>query len=588
MEWIHSVRLRMILGFAFVITPIVVFLFYNNAYSIRLVREQMSNNYDNLLQQYVQNTDQMLEETSLYLYRFVNDPDFTTLYAFGTNSNEYYLTKIRVFNKLNSGIGYYNVISSLFLYSPAYKDLLLASAGDHNAQLAEISRHVDALSRTGDGKWQLVHTSDGYAIAKIAVVSSEVVTGAWIKLDNLIAPLRAWNLGPDGEAAALALDSGRSLLTRSAMKPELWNRYSEKDPERSGNYLLIDDPSLAVKRLLVKADSPATGIRYMLAVPETTILKNLPYFQKVVYVVPFGVILVLFLYLSILQRVLIGPFSALIRGMRRIGQGKLDTRIHTTKKGEFAFLSKVFNDMAEQIRTLKINVYEEKLRVQQAEYKHLQVQINPHFYMNSLNIIYNLAVLKDFHTLKRMALHLADYFRFTIHSNRSLITLEEELKHIGNYMEIQRLRYPDNLTFEISLPEDCRSVELPPLSVQPFVENAVIHGFQNRNLPFAIRVGVYKETDGEGTERIVLTVADTGVGFSGEWLREFAGTDWRAMQGEHVGIWNVMRRLHLHYGEAAEVALSNTGEGAEVRISFPLNGMKEKEDRGDVPSSAGG
>ncbi|WP_438448727.1 sensor histidine kinase [Gorillibacterium sp. sgz5001074] len=582
MEWIHSVRLRIILGFAFVIAPIVAFLFFNNAYSIRLVREQLSSNYDNLLQQYVQNTDKMLDETSLYLYRFVNDPDFSTLYASGPDSNEYYLTKIRIFNKLNSGIGYYNVISSLFMYSPAYKELLLASGEDHNAQLLEIGRHIDGLTRSGDGKWQLIQTSDGYAIAKIAVVSSEVVAGVWIKLDNLIEPLRTWNLGPEGEAAALDLTGGRSLLTPSRMKGELWEIFSEKGPGHAGNYLLIDDPSLTVKRLLVKADSPSTGVRYMLAVPETTILKSLPYFQKVVYIIPFGVLLVLGLYLSILQRVLIGPFSALIRGMRRIGQGKLDTRLHMPKRGEFAFLIKVFNDMAEQIRALKINVYEEKLRVQQAEYKHLQVQINPHFYMNSLNIIYNLAVLRDFTTLKKMALHLADYFRFTIHSNRSLITLAEELKHIGNYMEIQRLRYPDNLTYVIDLPPEFRELELPPLTVQPFVENAILHGFKNRNLPFEIRIEAISETGSDGMERVQVSVRDTGVGFSEEWLREFAATDWRSMQGEHVGIWNVMRRLDIHYGEAATVTLGNTEEGAEVLLRLPLHYTPMGEEPQDV------
>lgn len=582
MEWIHSVRLRIILGFAFVIAPIVAFLFFNNDYSIRLVREQVSNNYDSLLQQHVQNTDKMLDETGQYLYRFVNDPDFTTLYAFGPHSNEYYLTKIRINNKLTSGIGYYSVISSLFMYSPAYQELLLASAEDHSAQLTEIGNHVDALSRSGDGMWKLVQTADGYAIVKIAVVSSEVVAGVWIKLDNLIEPLREWSLGPGGEAAALDLAGERSLLTPSRMKASLWEKVSEKDPVHAGNYHLIDDPTLSEKRLLVKADSTTTGLRYMLAIPETTILKSLPYFQKVVYVIPFGVLAVLFIYLSILQRVLIGPFSALIRGMRRIGQGKLDTRLATPKKGEFAFLIKVFNDMAEQIRALKINVYEEKLRVQQAEYKHLQVQINPHFYMNSLNIIYNLAVLKDFHTLKKMALHLADYFRFTIHSNRSLITLAEELKHIGNYMEIQRLRYPDNLTYTIDLPEEFRELELPPLTVQPFVENAIIHGFKNRNLPFDIRIRAERSTGEEGTEHMELTVRDTGVGFSQEWLSEFSATDWRGMQGEHVGIWNVIRRLHIQYGDDAAVALGNAEQGAEVRICLPLRNSPMKGDPRDV------
>lgn len=575
LKWYHSIRLKIIMGFAFVIIPIVAFLFYNNMYSIRIVREQVSQNYDNLLQQYVQNMDQMLDETRSYMFRFIIDPDLTTLYAFGNESDEYYLTKIRIMSKLTSGIGYFNVTSSIFVYSPVYKELLLASSEDHNSQTREIGAHVDELARNGDGRWNLVETSDGYAMAMVAVVSSELVAGVWVHPEKLISQLRNWNLGPGGDVAVM--DSAHSQLNHSRIGEEIWDKYSEKDPGQIGNYLLIDAPSLDQKMLLVKADSNATGLRFMLAIPEATILRGLPFFQKAIYIVPFGVLLVLFFYFTLLQQILIGPLYALIRGMRRIGQGMFDTRLQTKRRGEFAYLITVFNDMADQIRSLKINVYEEKLRVQQAEYKHLQVQINPHFYMNSLNIMYNLAVLRDYQTLKKMALYLADYFRFTIHSNRALITLEEELKHISNYMEIQCLRYPDNLTYDIFLPEELRGVELPPLTIQPFTENAILHGFKNRNRAFHLTVTVEADPESGGSG-LLVTIRDTGVGFVPEWLQEFENRDWSEGHGGHVGIWNVIRRLTIHYGAEASVQLSNTDTGAQVLIRLPtVPGNREGE-----------
>jgi two-component system sensor histidine kinase YesM len=573
LKWYHSVRLKIILAFAVVIAPICVFLFYNNVYSIRTVREQISQNYDNLLQQYVQSTDKMLDETSLYLYRFVNDPDFTTLYAFGRDTNEYYLTTIRIMSKLTTGIGYFNITSSIFVYSPPYKDMLLASSEDHSTQTKEISKYVSRLTPGNDGKWQIVESGDGYAMVKIAVISSELVAGVWVHLDNLVSPLRSWSLGTTGEATMM--DSNHVQLTPTRIAADVWGKYAEKDPSQRGNYLLIDAPSLDEKMLLVKAASSSTGLSYMLAVPETTILGGLPFFQKAIYIIPFGVLAVLFLYLSLLQRIMISPLSVLIRGMRRIGQGQLDTRLKISKQGEFGYLMSVFNDMAGQIRSLKIDIYEEKLRVQQAEYKHLQVQINPHFYMNCLNIIYNLAVLKDFATLKKMALHLAEYFRFTIHGNRSHITLAEELKHISNYMEIQQLRYPDNLTYEILLSDELRELEVPPLTVQPFAENSVLHGFKDRNRPFHICIEAWLEQDGK-QRRAHITITDTGTGFSEDWLQEFVAADWRDMQGEHVGIWNVMRRLSIHYGEEAAVSLRNTGEGAQVSLVLPLQSENEE------------
>lgn len=586
MKWYHSVRLKIILGFTIVIVPIVVFLFYNNMYSIRIVREQISSNYDNLLQQYVQSTDQMLNETGLYLYRFVNDPDFTTLYAFGTASNEYYLTKIRIMSKLTSGIGYFNVTSSIFVYSPVYKDLLLASSEDHNRQTQNITLMADKLAENDNGKWHLMETPDGYAMVMVAPISSELIAGVLVHPDKLIAPLRSWNLGPGGEVAAM--DNTHTLLSSTRISADVWGRYAEKKATEKGNYLLIDDPRLSEKMLLVKADSAATGLRLMLAIPETTILRGLPFFQKAIYVTPFGVLVALFIYFLILQRILVGPFSALVKGMRRIGQGKLDTRLSTARKGEFAYVMAVFNDMADQIRSLKINVYEEKLRVQQAEYKHLQVQINPHFYMNSLNIVYNLAVLKDYQTLKRLALHLADYFRFTVHSSRPQITLEEELKHVANYMEIQRLRYPDNLVFEISAGDELRGTDIPPLTIQPFAENAVIHGFKNRNQPFHLYIHA-QIAEQSGEREAQISIRDTGVGFSQEWLEKFAGTDWRTIQDEHVGIWNVLRRLSIFTGDKARVRFQNAENGgAEVLIALPLKTGFGKGGENHVQRASGG
>jgi two-component system, sensor histidine kinase YesM len=569
MEWIHSVRIKIVLGFALVVTPLVFYLFYNNYYAINVVREQVAQNYDGLLQQYALNTDNMLNETSLYLYRFVNDPDFTTLYAYGTNSSDYYLTKIRIFNKLNSGIGYYTVISSMFVFSPTYHELLLASAEQYSTEYEEINRILPELKKQAgaqDERWFRVQLSDGQAMVKLANVSTDLVAGVWIRTDKLVDPLRAWNLG-DGDAA-LVDDQGK-VLTGTRIQSPLWGQYDVSATTAGRNYHLIDDSYSKERYLLVRSASSITPLRYMLAVPESTILKQLPYFQRALLIIPFVVLIVLIVYFFFLQRIFIGPLSALIRGMRRIGQGNLNVRLKASKKGEFAFLNSTFNDMVSQIRSLTIHVYEEKLRVQQVEYRHLQVQINPHFFMNSLNIIYNLAVLKDYRMVQKMALHLADYFRFTIRISTSQVSLAEELKHITNYLEIQTLRYPDNLQYEITLPKEFESFSIPPLTIQPFVENSILHGFKKRQEPFRIYILVEEDPLDPG-EYMRITVQDSGVGFSEEWLREYSHADWRQMQGEHIGIWNVLRRLDIAYEGNASVALDNDDGGAKVVIRLPL------------------
>jgi two-component system, sensor histidine kinase YesM len=266
------------------------------------------------------------------------------------------------------------------------------------------------------------------------------------------------------------------------------------------------------------------------------------------------------------------PLQRFISGMKKISLGMLDVRLQTSETTELVALANAFNTMAEQIKTLKIGMYEEQLRAQKIELKQLQAQINPHFYMNSLNIIYNFAVLKDYESVKKMALHLADYFRFLMKTNRDLITLEEEIQHIGNYIEIQKLRFPNKLECIVNLPPAGNSVMVPALSIQPFVENAIIHGFVNRRQTF--RVKIYGELCGNGEKRAIkLTVEDNGVGFPPDILAKLNGSEpLPKSQSNRLGIHNVIQRLKLRYGSDSEVKFANTGEngGAAIHIVLPL------------------
>ncbi len=106
-----------------------------------------------------------------------------------------------------------------------------------------------------------------------------------------------------------------------------------------------------------------------------------------------------------------------------------------------------FNGMMEQIQELRIHVYEEQLNKQKAELQHLQLQINPHFFMNSLNIIYNLALVKNYALIQEMAISLVQYFRYMFRSNLTFLPLKDELQHIRNYIRIQELRFLDSAGF---------------------------------------------------------------------------------------------------------------------------------------------
>src|SRR5690606_16872282 len=107
---------------------------------------------------------------------------------------------------------------------------------------------------------------------------------------------------------------------------------------------------------------------------------------------------------------------------------------------EFQMLGQSFNSMMDEIQTLRINVYEEQISKQKEELQRLQLQVKPHFFLNTLNIIYNLAKVKSYERVQEMTISLINYFRFMFRSNTSFVMLHEDLEHTRNFLRIHSLR----------------------------------------------------------------------------------------------------------------------------------------------------
>lgn len=568
----RSVRTRIILGFVIVIVPLFFFLFYNNYYAKSVVREQVSVNYNNLLDLYVKDVDNVMNEVNYYLYQMENDPDISMLYEYNTASDDYVLTKIRVLNQLNSGAGYYNKIDSFFIYNKKSDDLTLSSREDLPDYFQLIHQQLPNLMKLKENTpffhWITIKFGGSYALVQLYQLNPDVYVGAWMKVENLERPIASWDLGQGG---GVILDSPLGTVTNSVFSSDKFAALRKDFDLLQDSYRIASAPDVNIPYLLVKKQSQFSNITFYLAVSEEHMLRKLPYFQVAVYLIPLVGIIMVGFYLFLLQRAFFKPLTELIRGMRKIGQGFFDFRLSESGSSEFVFMSAAFNNMAKHIENLKIEVYEENMKVQQAEFKHLQTQINPHFYMNSLNIIYNLAALKDYKSVQKMSLHLADYFRFTIRHNHTSVTLQEELKHVRNYLQIQQLRYPDKLNFAISVPESLQSHQIPPLALQPFVENSIIHGFMDRTQTFFIEISGIMESGSQGDE-LVLTIRDNGAGFAEEVLKLLQNDErGQLAEGDHLGIWNVIRRLKIYVGEKSQAFFSNEEpHGANVTLRLPL------------------
>ncbi|WP_219638895.1 sensor histidine kinase [Cohnella sp. CFH 77786] len=578
MRFWQSVRFKIVFGFALILAPMVAFLIYHNMYATGVVREQISIQYSKLLDANAGETDKILKEYRYYLLRLARDPDIPIIQSYPSDSDEYVLAKQRLLIRFAlDSTSIYDMLDTLFLYPRKERNIIFATQYNKNSEekesaLVDWSRKNLGDPRTLDARWDTLTLPSGYHYFLHTVdLDLNVFAGALVPADSLMRVLAGFDVGPSG--ATMLLDSGGQLLAGSATGPAQSAEFRKRAAAQTGPYGILRGEDNANYLVMAKR-SPYADLTYVLVMPESYILKNLPFFQKVLYFwIPLLVAALLSLYLLFLQSVVFRPLIELIRGMRKLGQGRFDIRLPVNRSSEFAFMSSSFNQMAEQIEKLKIDIYEEQLRVQRAEYKHLQVQINPHFYMNSLNIIYNLAALKDFKSVQKLSLHLADYFRFLMQSNRPVVALEDEIRHIGHYLEIQIVRYVTKLGYEIDVKPHHFRTEIPPLMIQPFVENSVIHAFNKRVQDGSLfRIAIRSEDEADESGRyVVLRVSDNGPGFPDAMLRELENGAYLSGNGEqHLGIWNVLRRFRMLYGEAGGISFRNAEEGgAVVEIRLP-------------------
>jgi len=601
----QSVRFKIVLGFALILAPMVAFLVYNNLYASSVVRNQVAANFNQLFNMNVQENDNILNEYKYYLYRLQREPDIPIIQALPSDADEYVLAKLRILNRLAlDSVGIYYSLDSIFLYTPKEQSLIFATQVNENSDVKQSDllkwskEHLSGPIGPEDGTWQTIELSDGsHYLLKTVDLDLNVYAGALVPMNSMMRLLRTFDVGPDG--GTLLIGPGGTVLSGSMDTDALEAGLVRSIQAMSGTTGTVKYGDMTY--LVMKQSSKFADVEYVLMTTESYVLKNLPFFQKVLYIwIPLLVAFSLSLYLLFLQRVMFKPLARLIGGMRKLGQGRFEIRLPPNRSSEFSFMSSTFNQMAGQIERLKIDVYEEQLRVQKAEYKHLQVQINPHFYMNSLNIIYNLAALKDFKSVQKLSLHLADYFRFLMQSHRTVVRLEDELRHIRHYLEIQKVRYVTKLDYTIEVPQEHQQAELSPLMIQPFVENAMIHGFNRRvqdGSPYVIRIHSEEVAAGEADSRpekattagagslsaapeggeagsrfIRIVVEDNGPGFPEEILRDLESGDYLSGTGEqHLGIWNILRRYKMLYGDAGGIEFRNAeGGGAVVTIRLPL------------------
>ncbi|MDQ0878522.1 two-component system sensor histidine kinase YesM [Paenibacillus sp. V4I3] len=576
----NSLRFKFVAGFLIIIIPLIFFLLFNNLYAITVVREQVSTTNSNLLAQHVKQINKMFAETNTYLYDlWDNEIDINQLNDLTFGTDEYLLTKKRIVNRFQTNLNYFFLLDTIFLFNDQTQDVTFVTKQDYYFQqkliVETVPKEMADQKNVDSPVWRLIQFENRTVLMKTTRLTNNLIAGAIVNTDSLVASLEFLDMGTTGGAVILTKNgavASHTTLGASELKGAV-----EAVPHLNNTYQIVTDPKDNNKYLLISVFSEIANINYTVMIPEGTMLKHLPFFQIAVYFIPLCGILILLFYLYFLRSVLLKPMNSLMRGMNRIMRGDLNIRLNENHSSEFSFLIGTFNNMVTEISKLKIDVYEEKIRTQEAEFGLLQVQIRPHFYLNSLNIIYSLAAIKEYALIQKMTQHLAEYFRFITQTKQGTVTLEAEIRHTQNYLEIQKLRFPNQLIYEIELPDRYRKCDILPLTIQTFVENSIIHGFTDRRELFTVRIIITADEQ----DFLWIEVSDSGVGFSETFLKKLKEDRYEdeLFAEGHLGIQNVIKRQRIRYKGKAQLLFSNGKvRGAEVKLGIPMSYCVNEED----------
>lgn len=565
----NSIRFKLIVGLLAITLPTVAFLIYNNNYAIRVVHNQVAESNRNLITMYMAQIDSKLDDVDKYLTNLiVNDPDLQEM-KYQASENARTLAKVRLDNRMKTDIASYQSVDSMFVYSFPNRDFMEEFQGSGSVQEREEVRGyirglIDNLQSgkiSLNRKWYVEKIGSQYYLFRV-LQTSDTYVGSWLNIERLSFPLSLLHLGKNG-FSLFTTNEGEPMMHADEVQEQGVNlSRNMQDYYLSGNknsYLVLGEQS-------TKGD-----FRLAALIPNKQILENLPYLRRIASMIPIGAVILVPACLLLLRKMVLRPLNRIMVAMKRIGEGNLNARIDPyPTSDEFRLVNETFNRMIQQVQELRINVYEEQLSKQKAELQHLQLQINPHFYMNALNIIYNMALVRNCELIQEMALNLVQYFRYMFQSNLTFVSLKDELRHVRNYIRIQELRFPDRLSFEMSAPDYLLDTRIPPLVIQTFVENSIKHSADaNANIGITVRIDL---EESESEPRLLISIRDTGTGFTEEVLSEIrAGNRIMDEQGEHIGIWNVKRRLGLLYPGNARLLVSNdVPSGALIEMLIPL------------------
>ena len=287
----------------------------------------------------------------------------------------------------------------------------------------------------------------------------------------------------------------------------------------------------------------------------------------------YAVFLVLALiFANVLAHSITGRLSSVIRQMQTVRHGPPTPMESPQAHDEIGDLIDTYNYMTRKMEELMKTQAKaaEDLRI--AEFNSLQAQINPHFLYNTMDMINWMALQGQTDEISHAVQNLSRFYKLTLSRKKGISTIARELEHVTIYVQLQNMRYHDSIELITDIPDELSEYQIPKLTLQPVVENSILHGILEKES----KSGTIVITGWMENEDVVLLISDDGVGISPEILSTILSGNGKSQSGgTNIAVYNTHRRLQILYGKNYGLTYSSKpGEGTEVEIRFPAHREK--------------
>ncbi len=366
-----------------------------------------------------------------------------------------------------------------------------------------------------------------------------------------------------GSRQTYLIEAGGQILAASDVKAEgrrlsgfipEWRRIADCD----GSYTLeqADGPVICMSL------DVGMGMKLVMTEDQESLLKEAEAVTRRIRTVFAVSSLLVFGAIYLYGRMSAARVDKVVYAAKRLGDGQFDYILRDMGGDEIGQIAGAFNLLNERIQILIQDNYEKKLMIKSSEMNLLQEQINPHFLYNALSVISSMSMRENGKRTVECLRYLADFYRISLNKGREVISIEQELDLLQNYMKIQKIRFGEDVVIRYEVDEDvlqCRTIKL---ILQPLVENAIHHGRREEEV-LTVGVSVRRRE-----ERVIYEVCDDGLGIEPEKLVQLR-TELKQSQ-EGYGLKNVDIRVKLRYGEGYGVSImSIPDKGTCVRVEIP-------------------